>query len=171
MDVLVAGAGVIGLAAGRALAKRGHSVTVAEAADAFGAGVSSRNSEVIHAGMYYPTASLRAYHCVRGGELLYEFCASHGVEHRRCGKLIVASSDDEIAKIEAIKQQGDFNGLQDLELLSSGQARRLEPNLVCTAALLSPNTGIVDSHGLMLALLGAIEDLGGVLAVNAPVLA
>lgn len=169
MDILVVGAGVVGLAIGRALALRGHEVVVAEAADAFGTGVSARNSEVIHAGMYYPAGSLRARHCVAGRRMLYDFCESHGVAHRACGKLIVATNAAEAGKIAAIRDQGEANGVEGLILLDGAEARALEPNLACTAALLSPRTGIVDSHGLMLALLGAIEDRGGMLALNAPV--
>lgn len=169
MDVLVAGAGIVGLAVGRALALRGHDVIVADAADAFGTGISSRNSEVIHAGMYYPSGSLRAQHCVAGRRMLYDFCARHGIAHRACGKLIVATTAAEIATIEAIRRQGDANGVEGLELLDSGQARRLEPELACEGALLSPRTGIVDSHGLMLALLGEIEDRGGALALRTPI--
>ena len=169
MDILVVGAGVVGLAIGRALALRGHEVVVAEAADAFGTGVSARNSEVIHAGMYYPAGSLRARHCVAGRRMLYDFCESHGVAHRACGKLIVATNAAEAGKIAAIRDQGEANGVEGLVLLDGAEARALEPNLACTAALLSPRTGIVDSHGLMLALLGDIEDRGGMLALNTPV--
>ncbi len=169
MEILVVGAGVVGLAIGRALAVRGHAVVVADAAEAFGTGVSARNSEVIHAGMYYPAGSLRARHCVAGRRLLYAFCASHGVAHRACGKLIVATNGAEAEKVAAIRDQGAANGVEDLDLLDGAQARSLEPNLACTAALLSPRTGIVDSHGLMLALLGDIEDHGGAVALKTPV--
>ncbi len=169
MDILVVGAGVVGLAVGRALALRGHSVVVAEASDAFGTGISSRNSEVIHAGLYYPTGSLRARHCVAGRRMLYDFCASRGIAHRACGKLVVATTEAEAVKVAAIRDQGVLNGVEDLALLDGSEARRLEPNLVCTAALHSPRTGIVDSHGLMLALLGEIEDHGGALALGTPV--
>jgi L-2-hydroxyglutarate oxidase LhgO len=169
MEILVVGAGVVGLAVGRALALRGHEVVVADAAEAFGTGVSARNSEVIHGGMYYPDGSLRARHCVAGRRMLYAFCESHGVAHRACGKLIVAVSEAEADKVAAIRDQGVANGVEDLVLLDRTAARTLEPNLACTAALLSPRTGIVDSHGLMLALLGEIEDRGGMLALNTPV--
>ncbi|MGN8093330.1 NAD(P)/FAD-dependent oxidoreductase [Methylobacterium sp. 22177] len=169
MEVLVVGAGVVGLAIGRALALRGHAVIVAEAEDAFGTGVSSRSSEVIHAGMYYPGGSERARHCVEGARQLYNFCASHGVPHRACGKLIVASDDGEAEKIAAIRRQGEANGVPGLELLDGSAARQLEPNLACTVALHSPRTGVVDSHALMLALLGEIEDHGGALALRTPV--
>jgi L-2-hydroxyglutarate oxidase LhgO len=169
MEALVVGAGVVGLAIARALALRGHAVVVAEAENAFGTGVSSRNSEVIHAGMYYPSGSERARHCVDGARRLYSFCESHGVPHRACGKLIVAADDAEAEKIAAIRRQGDANGVPGLALLDGAEARRLEPNLTCTVALHSPRTGIVDSHALMLALLGAIEDHGGALALRTPV--
>ena len=130
MQVLVIGAGVIGLAVARAAARRGHEVVVAEAANAIGTGISSRNSEVIHGGMYYPTGSLRARHCVAGRRLLYEFCASHGVPHRKCGKLIVATNDAELAKIEAIAAQGRINDVEGLEMIGGNAARALEPELV-----------------------------------------
>jgi L-2-hydroxyglutarate oxidase LhgO len=169
MDVLIVGAGIVGLAAGRAMALRGHTVIVAEEADAFGTGVSSRSSEVIHAGMYYPTGSLRARHCVEGARRLYEFCRTHGVPHRACGKLIVAADDGEAEAIAGIRARGDANGVPGLELLDADQARRLEPNLACRLALHSPRTGIVDSHALMLAVLGEIEEWGGALALRTPV--
>jgi L-2-hydroxyglutarate oxidase LhgO len=169
MQVLVVGAGVVGLAVGQAFAIRGHSVILAEAEDAFGTGVSARSSEVIHGGMYYPAGSSRARHCVDGAERLYNFCASHGVPHRACGKLIVAADAAEAEAIAAIRKQGEENGVPGLELLDAAAARRLEPALACTLALHAPRTGIVDSHALMLALLGVIEDHGGVLALRTPV--
>jgi L-2-hydroxyglutarate oxidase LhgO len=169
MDVLVVGAGVVGLAVARALARRGHEVVVADRAEGIGTGVSSRNSEVIHAGMYYPRGSLRARHCVAGRRMLYAYCESHGVPHRRCGKLIVATNALEQAKIEKIHAQGMANGVEGLTWLTGGEARALEPNLRCTGALLSPETGIIDSHSLMLALQGDIEAHSGVLAFHAPV--
>jgi L-2-hydroxyglutarate oxidase LhgO len=169
MQILVIGAGVVGLAVARAAAMQGHDVIVAEAAHAIGTGTSSRNSEVIHAGMYYPTDTLRAQHCVRGRRMLYEFCASHGVPHRKCGKLIVATDAAEQVKVEAIHAQGQKNEVEDLELIGGDAARALEPELSCIAALSSPQTGIIDSHGYMLALQGDIEDHGGAIAVNSPV--
>jgi L-2-hydroxyglutarate oxidase LhgO len=169
MDVLVIGAGIIGLATARSLALRGHGVIVAEATGGIGNGVSSRNSEVIHAGMYYPSRSLRARHCVAGRRMLYEFCESHGVPHKRCGKLIVATNELEQAKIEGIHEQGVANGVEGLVRLTGEEASALEPNLSCTGAVLSPETGIVDSHALMLALQGDLEAAGGVIAFNAPV--
>jgi len=169
MQVLVIGAGVVGLAVARAVALRGHEVIVAEAENAIGTGVSSRNSEVIHAGMYYPTGSLRAKHCVTGRRMLYEFCASHGVPHRKCGKLIVATSDAETAKLEQIAAQGAINDVEGLAMVSAAEAKALEPELTCTAALVSPETGIVSAHDYMLALRGDIEDAGGAIAFNTPV--
>jgi L-2-hydroxyglutarate oxidase LhgO len=165
----VIGAGVVGLAVARALALRGHGVIVAEATGGIGNGVSSRNSEVIHAGMYYLSGSLRARHCVDGRRRLYAFCESHGVPHARCGKLIVATSDLEQAKIEGIYEQGLANGVEGLSFLTGEEARALEPNLACTGAALSRETGIVDSHALMLALQGDLESAGGAIAFHAPV--
>jgi L-2-hydroxyglutarate oxidase LhgO len=164
VQILVIGAGVVGLAVARAAALAGHGVIVAEAEHGIGFGVSSRNSEVIHAGMYYPTDSLRARHCVRGRHMLYDYTASHGVPHRRCGKLIVATDAAQLPKIEAIHQQGVRNGVEDLTLIYGNAVKRLEPELACVAALLSPHTGIVDSHALMLALQGDVEDRGGAVA-------
>ena len=138
MQVVVVGAGVIGLAVARQAAIEGHDVIVAEAAGGIGTGISSRNSEVIHAGMYYPTGSRRARHCPRGNRMLYEFCASHGVPHRKCGKLIVATSEAERGKLEAIHAQGLANGLEGLEMIGGNAARALEPELSCIAALISP---------------------------------
>lgn len=169
MEVLVIGAGVVGLACARALALRGHSVIVAESEGGIGSGISSRNSEVIHAGLYYPTGSLRARHCVEGRRMLYRFCESHGVPTRRCGKLVVATSELEQAKIEGIHQQGLTNGVEGLNLIGADEARALEPNVACTAALLSETTGIVDSHAFMLALQGDLEDAGGVVAFNSAI--
>lgn len=170
MDVLVIGAGVVGLACARALARRGHSVIVAERENGIGSGVSSRNSEVIHAGLYYPTGSARARHCVRGRKLLYEYCASHGVPAKRCGKLVVATTELEQAKIEGIGEQGRQNGVDGLSMVDARRARTLEPNIACTAALVSAETGIVDSHAFMLAMQGDIEDASGNLALNADIL-
>jgi L-2-hydroxyglutarate oxidase LhgO len=169
MQVLVIGAGVVGLAIARAAALAGHEVIVAEATGGIGNGVSSRNSEVIHAGMYYPTGSLRARHCVRGRRMLYEFCASHGVPHKKVGKLIVATDEKQTAKIEGIARQGEVNGVEGLEFLGGNAARAMEPALNCVAALHSTETGIIDSHGFMLALEGDLEDRGGMIAFNTPV--
>jgi L-2-hydroxyglutarate oxidase LhgO len=164
MQVLVIGAGVIGLAVARAAAKAGHEVVVAEAENAIGTGISSRNSEVIHGGMYYPTGSLRARHCVAGRRLLYAYCGAHGVAHRKCGKLIVATNDAELAKIEIIAAQGRANGVEGLDLIGGNAARALEPELSCIGALYSPETGIIDGHAYMLALRGDLEDAGGAIA-------
>jgi L-2-hydroxyglutarate oxidase LhgO len=166
MQVLVIGAGVIGLAVARAVARQGHEVVVAEAANAIGTGISSRNSEVIHGGMYYPTGSLRARHCVRGRRMLYDFCGSHGVPHRKCGKLIVATNQAELDKIQAIEAQGRINGVEGLETIGGNAARALEPELSCIGALHSPETGIIDAHAYMLALRGDLEDAGGAIAFN-----
>jgi L-2-hydroxyglutarate oxidase LhgO len=168
VDAIVIGAGVVGLAVARALAQSGRETIVAEAQGAIGQGVSSRNSEVIHAGIYYPPGSLKARLCVRGKQLLYELCATHGVGHRRCGKLVVANSDAEVAALRALQDRAQANGVA-LEWLQARQARALEPALRCTAALLSPTTGIVDSHGLMLALQGDLERAGGMVALGSPV--
>jgi len=169
MQVLVIGAGVVGLAIARAAALAGHEVIVAEATGGIGNGVSSRNSEVIHAGMYYPTGSLRARHCVRGRRMLYEFCATHGVPHKKVGKLIAATDEKQTAKIEGIAKQGEINGVEGLEFLGGNSARAMEPALNCVAALLSSETGIIDSHGFMLALEGDLEGRGGMIAFNTPV--
>jgi L-2-hydroxyglutarate oxidase LhgO len=166
MQVLVIGAGVVGLACARAAALAGREVIVAEATGGIGNGVSSRSSEVIHAGMYYPTGSLRARHCVQGRRMLYDFCASHGVPHKKCGKLIVATDEKQTAKIEGIYRQGRINGVEGLEFLGGKAARAMEPALSCVAAMLSPETGIIDSHSFMLALQGDLEDRGGMIAFN-----
>jgi L-2-hydroxyglutarate oxidase LhgO len=166
MKVLVVGAGVVGLAVARTFAMSGHDVVVAEKASTIGTGISSRNSEVIHAGLYYPTGSRRAYHCPRSRRMLYEFCESHGVPHRKCGKLVVASSEDELPALEKIFKQAQTNGVEGLSIIDGADANRLEPQLACVAAMHSPETGIVDSHRLMLALRGDLEDHGGAVAFN-----
>jgi L-2-hydroxyglutarate oxidase LhgO len=167
VDAVVIGAGVVGLAIARALSMQGLSTIVLEKEREFGTGTSSRNSEVIHAGLYYPAGSLKARLCIKGKELLYSFCESHGVSHQRCGKLIVASEEHEIASLEALLKKGFTNGCQDLVVLSEHEAKALEPELSCVAALHSPSTGIIDSHGLMLALLGDAEDHGCQVAYRA----
>jgi L-2-hydroxyglutarate oxidase LhgO len=169
MQVLVVGAGIVGLAIARAAARRGHDVIVAEATGGIGNGVSSRNSEVIHGGIYYPTGSLRARHSTRGRRMLYEFCASHGVAHNKCGKLIVATDAAEQAKVETLMAQGEANGVEGLELIGGNAARALEAELACIGALWSPESGIIDSHGYMLALWGELEDRGGAIAFETPV--
>lgn len=168
VGAVVVGAGVVGLAVGRALAGAGHEVIVVEAQDGIGQGVSSRNSEVIHAGLYYPPGSLKAQLCVRGKELLYALCASHGVEHRRCGKLTVANDEAEVRALRVLQERAAANGVP-VEFLDGEQARALEPALRCIAALHSPSTGIVDSHGFMLALQGDMERAGGMVAFAAQV--
>lgn len=167
--VFVIGAGVVGLAVAAAFARRGQAPIVLEREAVIGSGISSRNSEVIHGGMYYPTGSQKAVLCVEGRRLLYAYAEARGVATRRLGKLIVATDEAERAKIEAIHRQGITNGVEDLALIEGAAARRLEPALACVAALHSPQTGIVDSHGLMLALQGEIEDGGGMIAFNTPV--
>jgi L-2-hydroxyglutarate oxidase LhgO len=169
MQVLVIGAGVVGLAIARAAALAGHDVTVAEMTGGIANGVSSRNSEVIHAGLYYPTGTLRARHCVRGRRMLYEFCASHGVAHRKCGKLVVATNAAELAKVQTILAQAQANGVEDAEMIGGNAARAMEVELSCIGALWSPETGIIDSHGYMRALWGEFEDRGGMIAFQTPV--
>jgi L-2-hydroxyglutarate oxidase LhgO len=169
VDSVVIGAGVIGLAVARALARAGREVLILEATDAIGSGTSSRNSEVIHAGLYYPPGSLKARLCVRGRAMLYDYCAEHGVEHRRCGKLVVATDETQHAALAALQSRGRACGVHDLQWLDAGAARALEPALRCSAALLSPSTGIIDSHALMLALRGDAEAQGAMLALLSPV--
>jgi L-2-hydroxyglutarate oxidase LhgO len=169
MEVLVVGAGVIGLAVARKAALAGHDVTVAESTGGIANGVSSRNSEVIHGGLYYPTNTERAVHCVRGRRMLYEFCASHGVGHRKCGKLVVATNAAELAKVETIAAQAQANGVENTEMIGGNAARAMEAELFCIGALWSPETGIIDSHGYMLALWGELEDRGGMIAFETPV--
>ncbi|MCA1907883.1 MAG: NAD(P)/FAD-dependent oxidoreductase [Magnetospirillum sp.] len=170
IDCAVVGAGVVGLAVARALALAGREVLVLEADTAIGGGISSRNSEVIHAGMYYPAGSLKARLCVRGNRLLRDFAAEHGVSFSMCGKLIVATDDAEEAKLADILAKGQANGVTGLAAIPAARAREMEPNLSCQAALFSADTGIVDVHGLMLALQGALEAHGGMVALQAPVL-
>lgn len=170
IDCIVVGAGVVGLAIARALALSGREVMVVEAAEGIGTGTSARNSEVIHAGIYYPAGSLKAKLCVQGRHMLYAYCAEKGVAHKRLGKLIVATSEDEIAKLDDILSKARINGVDDMELLTAAQAQALEPALFCTAALLSPSTGIIDSHGLMLAYQGDAENAGAQCVFHTPLL-
>ena len=170
IDCVVIGAGVIGLAVARRLAAGGREVLILESESAFGTGISARNSEVIHAGIYYPAGSLKAGLCVAGRGMLYAYCAERGIGHRRCGKLIVATSGPQSAQLDRIAAGARANGVDDLRFLSRTEARALEPALECTAALLSPSTGIIDGHALMLSLLGDAERDGAVLALNSPVL-
>lgn len=164
------GAGVVGLACARELALRGREVLVVEAADGIGTENSSRNSEVVHAGIYYAKGSLKARLCVAGRDLLYDYCRSRGIPHRRLGKLIVATEEAEVSQLTSLEARGEANGVADLELLDRGETLRLEPALRAVAALHSPSTGIVDSHALMLAFRGEAEDAGAMLAFRCPVL-
>src|SRR6516164_3018578 len=168
MQVLVIGAGVIGLAVARTAALAGHEVTVAEMTGGIANGVSSRNSEVIHAGLYYPTDSLRARLCVAGRRALYAFLEAHQVAYRKCGKLVVAAEPDEVPRLAAIAHQARLNGVEGLETLTGAQAAALEPGLRCVGAILSPESGVFDSHGYMLALRGEIEGLGGDVVLGTP---
>lgn len=170
VECVVIGAGVIGLAVSRALAQRGHEVLILEAARQFGTETSSRNSEVIHAGLHYPNGSLKARFCVAGRDLLYRYCAEHGVPHRRLGKLTVACDEAELATLAAIKRKAEGNGVADLVWVDADEARAMEPELRCLRAFHSPSTGIVDSHALMLAYLGDAEAAGAAIAYRAPVL-
>jgi L-2-hydroxyglutarate oxidase LhgO len=165
-DIVVVGAGVVGLAVGRALARAGREVLVLEKNAAIGEETSSRNSEVIHAGIYYPRGSLKAALCVRGRDALYRYCAEKHIPHERLGKVIVAVSDAQRAELELLKITADANGVQDLRWLDDDALHQLEPAVRGVAALLSPSTGIVDSHALMLALLGDLEQAGGQLALR-----
>jgi len=165
----VIGAGVVGLAIARALALAGREVVILEAEDAIGTATSSRNSEVIHAGIYYPAGSLKARLCVEGREQLYAYCAERRIGHRRCGKLIVATAAEQEPQLARLIEQARANGVRDLRWLCAPEARALEPALACTAAVLSPSTGIVDSHALMLALLADAERQGALLALKSPV--
>jgi L-2-hydroxyglutarate oxidase LhgO len=170
VECVVIGAGVIGLAIARRLAMAGREVVVIEAAEGIGTVTSSRNSEVIHAGIYYPSGSLMARMCVSGRQALYAYCRDHSIPHRNCGKLIVATTEAETGKLQAIKAHAEANGVDDLQPLGGDDARQLEPALNCCAALLSPSTGIIDSHALMLALRGDAEAAGAAFAFHAPLL-
>ncbi len=167
-DAVVVGAGAVGLACAYALAARGRTVVVLEKEAGIGQGVSSRNSEVIHAGLYYPTDSLKARCCVDGRRRLYRFLETHGVAHERCGKLVVASEQDQVEHVEAIFAQARANGVEGVALITAAAAKALEPELSVVMALASPETGIIDSHGYMLALEGEIEDRGGAVVVTTP---
>ena len=170
VECLVVGAGIIGLAVARALARAGREVIVVESENGIGSGVSSRNSEVIHAGIYYPPGLDKTRLCVDGKAMLYAFCREFGVPHRRCGKLLVAVNAAEVDKLAALKAQAEANGVADLVWLSASEARALEPALVAERALLSPSTGIIDSHAFMLALRGDAEAHGAAIAFGTPVL-
>ena len=168
VDCVVIGAGVVGLALARHLALAGREVVVLEAEDRIGTGISSRNSEVIHAGIYYPKDSLKARLCVAGNRALYAFCAEHHVAHRRCSKLIVATDTSQIEALRQLRARAEDNGVLDLQWLEASEALGLEPRLHCAAALLSPSTGIVDSHGLMRALCLEAENLGATVVLQSP---
>ncbi len=170
VDCIVVGAGVVGLAVARALAMAGREVIILEAAEAIGTETSSRNSEVIHAGIYYPAGSLMARFCVAGRRALYAYCAEKGVPHINCGKLIVATDAREDAMLAGIKQRAEANGVEGMRVLTVQEAVALEPNLVCTSALYSASTGIIDSHGFMVALQGDAENAGAVTVFFSPVL-
>jgi len=170
VECVVIGAGVIGLAVARQLAQSGREVIVLEAAEGIGTVTSSRNSEVIHAGIYYRSGSLMARMCVAGKHALYRYCRDQGVPHRNCGKLIVATTPQETEKLQSIKAHAEANGVSDLQTLTREAAQALEPALRCEAALFSPSTGIIDSHAYMLALRGNAEEAGAAFAFHTPLL-
>ncbi len=167
VEGVVIGTGVVGLAVARELAMAGIEVIALEAAGMIGTGTSSRNSEVIHAGIYYPKGSVKALTCVAGKRMLYDYCHERGIPHRRCGKLIVATNEVQTNTLGEIKAKAAANGVDDLTWLTPNEVRAMEPEVACTAALLSPSTGIIDSHSLMLAFQGDAEDHGAFLAFNA----
>ena len=169
VDTIIIGAGVIGLAVARAMAGLGREVLVLEAESAIGTVTSSRNSGVIHAGIYYEPGSLKARCCVKGRDMLYAYAASHGIAHKRCGKLVVATDESQVEKLRAWKDNAEQNGVTDLRLLTAAEVRALEPEVSCAAALHVPISGIVDAHELMLALRGDAEAKGATLALHAPV--
>ncbi len=169
-ECVVIGAGVVGLAVARALAQSGHDVLVLEAEGSIGTGISARSSEVIHAGIYYPQGSLKGRWCVEGRRALYAYCAERGIGHRQCGKLILATDPNQLPQLDAMESSARANGVQDLRRLDASEVADLEPAVRCTAALYSPSTGIVDSHGLMLSLQGDIERAGGVVVCRTRVL-
>ncbi len=170
VQTVVIGAGVVGLAIARELATTGREVLVLEAGPRFGEGISSRNSEVIHAGLYYPRHSLKARFCVRGRQLLYDYCQSHRVGYRKCGKWVIATDTAQAERLAGIREQAALNGVS-LQLRDGGEVTRAMPAINACAGLWSPETGIIDSHGLMLSLLGELEDAGGQLVLNSPVTA
>ncbi len=170
IDCAVIGAGVVGLAIARELALAGREVLILEAENAIGTQTSSHNSEVIHAGIYYPSGSVKAKLCVDGRRALYRYCADHGVDHKRVGKIIVACDEAQLSGLMQYKQQAEANGVEDLRMLSKDDVAVLEPDVIAVAGFMSPNTGIIDSHGVMLAYLGDAENAGAMLALNSPVI-
>jgi len=169
VDCVVIGAGVVGLAMAREMARRGREVIILEVQHAFGLGISSRNSEVIHAGLYYATDSLKAKLCVRGRELLYGYCEKHHIAVNRCGKLVVATEERQVAALDQIAAQAKINGVHDISRMTGEDAARLEPEIRCHAALYSPSTGVLDSHSFMLSLLGEAETAGAMIAYDVEV--
>lgn len=169
VDCIVIGAGVVGLAVARRLAQAGREVMVLEAAGSIGTGTSSRNSEVIHAGIYYAQNSLKATLCARGKEALYAYCENHAIAHRRCGKLIVATDAGQLSALQALQHRAHANGVLDLQSLTAAQVKAMEPDIFCLAALLSPSTGIIDSHAYMLQLQADAEQAGALFAFQSPV--
>ncbi|RAK62845.1 NAD(P)/FAD-dependent oxidoreductase [Phenylobacterium kunshanense] len=167
-DAVVVGAGAVGLACGYALSRRGLVVAVLEQDSAIGQGVSSRNSEVIHGGLYYPTGSLKARLCVEGRRMLYAFCDAHHVQYDRCGKLVVAETEADLPRLDAILEQALTNDVEGMARLTRAQALALEPELSCAGALLSPQSGVFESHAYMLALQGEIETAGGAVVLSTP---
>ncbi|XP_058722622.1 L-2-hydroxyglutarate dehydrogenase, mitochondrial [Vicia villosa] len=170
VDCVVIGAGVVGIAVARAMALKGREVIVIESAPSFGTGTSSRNSEVVHAGIYYPRDSLKAIFCVKGREMLYEYCSKHDIPHEQTGKLIVATRSSEIPKLNEILNHGIRNGVDGLKVIDGVDAMKMEPELQCVKAILSPLSGIVDSHSLMLSLVGEAENHGTTFTYNSTVI-
>ncbi|HMV71684.1 MAG TPA: FAD-dependent oxidoreductase, partial [Pseudomonadales bacterium] len=169
LDAVVVGAGVVGLAVARALALAGREVTVLEAEDHPGQHASSRNSEVIHAGIYYPPGSLKARACLAGRDALYRYCVERGIAHRRVGKLLIASHEAEVPALLRLGENARASGVHDLRQMTRAQVRELEPEIEAVAALLSPSTGIVDSHALLESLLVDLQRAGGTLVCRSPV--
>ena len=170
VDCVVIGAGVVGLAIAREMALQGRETILLEREAAFGTISSARNSEVIHAGIYYPKDSLKATLCVEGNRLLYEYCRSHQVATKPYGKLIIAADETQIDDLQAILYKAQNNGVPEVKMIGNAEALALEPQLNCVAAVLSSSTGIVDSHGYMLSLLGGFEDAGGMVAYQSPLI-